>query len=138
MKYLIILLFLFTAQSFANPLKVKGLLCNYDTTHSTPYAFYFNSDYGTYFYRNISKINDEFSINEVKKDIYSTDKDFIYTTYYKVNRKTLALIHIYKGSDSKVGTCEVFNDHKSLEIKFKELKDKYQEEYNKTLEGNKI
>mgnify|MGYP003640686136 CR=1 FL=1 len=96
MKYLLILLFLFTAQSFANPLKVKGLLCNYDKTHSTPYAFYFNSDYGTYFYHNISKRNDEFSI------------------------------------------YEVFNDHKSLEIKFKELKDKYQEEYNKTLEVNKI
>ena len=88
------------------------------------------------FYKYITKRNDQFYINDVAKANFSSDKDFIYLSYYQINRKTLALS--VKQTEKEVGTCEVFNTHKSLDLKLKEVKDKIQEKYNKSLEGNKI
>ena len=78
-----------------------------------------------------------------KSAVYITntfdDKDFIslWGNQMKVNRKTLK----YVSMDNAYGTlgyCEVFNDFKKLNKAYTKIKNKYQEEYNKTLEGNKI
>ena len=140
MKYLLILLFLFSTQSFAN-LDGKGLLCIDKEGYPMAYYFYTNITVGDkvekrakYRWKSLFLKIDTISIKEVKDRDYSTNKDFIDLGNIKINRKTLE--GIYNGK--VVGTCEVSNDQKDLDIKINEMKEQYQQKLNKTLEGNKI
>ena len=126
-----------SAQSFAS-LEGKGLLCTYDPIkikNVKPEAYFFHSE-KYYALHNINLTGDIFSIKSDETRLYQTDKDFIYLgMYYKVNRKNLDFIN---RPDEITGKCEVFNNHKKLQEKHIEIRDKFQEEYNKSLEGNKI
>ncbi len=134
MKYLLILLFLFSTQVFAN-LKGKGLFCIDKEGHPMAYYFYTDITVGDkYRWKSLFLKNDTISIKEVIGRDYSTNKDFIDLGNIKINRKTLE--GIYNGE--VVGTCEVSNDHNDLDIKINEMKEQYQQKLNKTLEGNKI
>ena len=137
MKYLLILLYLFSAQVFAN-LNGKGLLCTF-SNYTYPEAFYFTSD--KYFsYDAIQLVNDTYWIYSRKDKYYKTDIDFIYLEdFAKVNRKTLEFF-INAMPKESLGKCEAYNSNEieGLKVKHKDIKMLLQEKYNKKLEGNKI
>lgn len=137
MKYLLILLLLFSTQVFPN-LNGKGLLCTF-FKNTSPEAYYFTSD-KNFTYDNISLVNDTYKIFTRKINDYKTDIDFIYLKdFAKVNRKTLE-IFITSNPDKPFGKCEAYNSNEieGLKVEHKDIKMLLQEKYNKKLEGNKI
>ena len=137
--FLFLLFFIFSNNSFAN-LIGKGVLCNLDREGVRPFAFYFITE-TSYDYDEIRTNGDTYYIKSSWQKYYF-DRDFIGVgdLYYNylINRKTLELFS-YK-DEKKIGTCEVFNDHKNLKNKIIEIKDKYQQEHdrNSEKEENKL
>ena len=141
MKIILSIIFMFlSTQSFAD-LTGKGLICTFTDSGFTEYkprSFYFTST-ENYERRIITEKNDKFKILLIDESRYKTDKDFIslWGNEMKVNRKTLKYVSMNDGFGT-LGYCEVFDNFKKLDKAYTKIKNKYQEEYNKTLEGNKI
>ena len=128
-----------SAQSFAD-LQGKGLICTltkegYTTFRPRAISFISPTKYAR---RLIIEKNDIFTYDR-EEGKYRTDKDFIslLTHQIKINRKTLEYISM-DNAYGTLGYCEVFDNYEKLNKAYTNIKNKYQEEYNKTLEGNKI
>ena len=128
-----------SAQSFAN-LQGKGLICTLTKEGYTtfkPRAIHFKYS-KKYIRRIIIKENDSYKFDKVSGE-YKTDKDFIslLTHQMKINRKTLEYISM-DNAYGTLGNCEIFDNYEKLMKAYLKIRETYQEEYNKTLEGNKL
>ncbi len=128
-----------SAQSFAK-LQGKGLICTLTKEGYTTYrprAIHFKYP-KKYIRRVIIKENDNYIFDKVSGE-YKTDKDFIslLTHQIKINRKTLEYISM-DNAYGTIGKCEIFDNYEKLMKVYLKIRETYQEEYNKTLEGNKL
>ena len=129
MKYLLILLFLFSTQSFAD-IKGKALICKWEDSIKG-YIFLDDYDYQMYWIR---QKNDTYSVNITGLYKYKLNPDEITLNNRIINRKTLRIFD-FLGYDK--GQCEL-TEYKTIRDKIVEHKNELQKKYNKKLEGNKI
>ena len=166
MKYLLILLFLFSTHSFSGEIDGKGIECNatrLDNSISAIQMWWFNNDKVTMVYVNkldYSRVPNTEILNNKYNSIgveYTTTADKVvwsvytgdkYTAY--LNRKTLEYT-VKERDDTMVvkviikGTCRVITgfeevirkQDEDIEI-YEEEKRKKEEEERKAREGNKI
>ena len=162
MKYLLILLFLFSTHSFSGELDGKGIDCVVTNNsiikkNKRKQMWWFNNGLVSpisvsYEAKDsslvITKIPGYNLINEreLRKvplnlfefiDEYYVDADYIYWRSmfvdYKLNRKNLKI-----KTDNMKGTCRVFVGFEEVEKRQEELLQKAKDKYNKAREGNKI
>ena len=118
MKYLIILLFLFSTHSFTSELDGKGLTCyKIEANNLKKYsAYYFKKNKKVKVY-NLKKIKDEIKVKYSNDLKYTNGIDFItiFTNYsfYKIDKKTLEVV------SGKKTQCKL---HSSLLEVFKQMK----------------
>ena len=117
MKYLLILLFLFSTHSFSADLDGKGLTCyKIEVNNLKKYSAYYFKKKKVKVY-NLKKIENEIKIKYSYDLKYTNDKDFITIfnnySFYKIDRKTLEI-----ASDKKT-QCKL---HTSLLEVFKQMK----------------
>ena len=118
MKYLIILLFLFSTHSFTSELDGKGLTCYKIEANNLKkyFAYYFKKNNKVKFY-NLKKIKDEIKVKYSNDLKYTNGIDFItiFTNYsfYKIDKKTLEVV------SGKKAQCKL---HSSLLEVFKQMK----------------
>ena len=132
MKYLLILLFLFSTHSFSAGLDDKGITCNkIEENNLKKYsAYYFKKNKKVKVY-NLKKIKDEIKVKYSDELKYTNSKDFItiFTNYsfYKIDRKTLKLV------SGKKTQCKL---HSSLLEVFKQMKIYANQEKEKLVKYN--
>ena len=127
MKYLLILLFLFSTHSFSGDADGKGIDCNFnkiDEKKNYKIMFWFNNNKVSKVWANwIGKTPDKKITTGGTRYIYDTDfikMPFSIGFHYILNRKTLIIeegVNRYsdnKWSVSRKGTCEVFKGFKKV------------------------
>ena len=133
MKYLLILLLLFSNLCFSADLGGKGLTCyNIEERNLKKYfAYFFKKNKKVKVY-NLKKIKDEIKVKYSNDLKYTNSIDFItvYTNYsfYKIDKKTLKLV-----SDEKT-QCKF---HSSMLEVFKQMKIYANQEKEKLVKYNK-
>ncbi len=162
MKYLLILLFLFSTHSFSGEIDGKGIDCLFKVKRGEEQKMYwFNnglvsqvtSTYKVKDGRPEIKIKPNIDIKEEKKlkeikpipdfsiNEYNADADYIYwkaILNYKLNRKNLKITVDGEKKNLSKGTCRAFVGFEEVEKRQEELLQKAKDEYNKAREGNKI
>ena len=129
MKYLLILLILFSTQAYSKSPEGKGLICAYGKNKDVYEAYlFFNKKY-------ISKFlyleNYKFSIKQNEKRSYSITKDFINLIPFKIHKKNLLVIDTE--FNKIIGSCKIVSSHnKTMEIMY-QLKNMYQNEIDKKI-----
>ena len=143
MKYLLILLFLFSSPSFAS-FEEKTLICEYkfNDEPEKEYFYYFEfTKTSIVLSFELERNKDKYKWNKSFDYRYSTDSDYIYLSVGnykgKLNRKTLILTDTSKDSSKDIGKCELYSKEEAS-IKKLQILNQVQEEYNKAREGNKI
>lgn len=132
-KYFLILIFLFSGNSFADDLDGKGLTCvkNEESNLKKYSAYYFNKNRKVKFY-NLKEIKGEIKIKYLNDFKYTNDKDFIkiFTNYsfYKINRKKLEIV------SGKSNQCKL---HNSLLDVFKQMNIYAKQEKKKLVNDNR-
>ena len=122
MKYLLLLLILFSSLANSKSPEGKGLICAYGKNKDVYEAYlFFNKQY-------ISKFlfleNNTFKIRQNEKRNYSLTKEFINLLPFKIHKKNLKVIDTE--FNRIIGSCEIVNSHnKAMEFMHK-LKNKYQ------------
>ena len=138
----IILIFIST-QSFANPLKGKGLICKIKNNYKYVFnyeAFYFKKDKAIYSSLEIDN-DDKWGFRENSTDKYSVTSDSIYPLdgSRRVSRKSLIYYGTYVGGDTaEIGSCEAYSSKREFNKAKKKITRERQIEYNKGMKGNKI
>ena len=129
MKYLLILLILFSTQAYSKSPEGKGLICAYGKYKDVYEAYlFFNKKY-------ISKFlyleNYKFSIKQNEKRSYSITKDFINLIPFKIHKKNLLVIDTE--FNKIIGSCKIVSSHnKTMEMMY-QLKNMYQNEIDKKI-----
>ena len=129
MKYLLILLILFSTQAYSKSPEGKGLICAYGKNKDVYEAYlFFNKKY-------ISKFlyleNYKFSIKQNEKRSYSITKDFINLIPFKIHKKNLLVIDTE--FNKIIGSCKIVSSHnKTMEMMY-QLKNMYQNEIDKKI-----
>ena len=129
MKYLLILLILFSTQVYSNSPEGKGLICAYGKNKDIYEAYlFFNKKY-------ISKFlfleNYKFRIKQNEKRDYSITNDFINLFPFKIHKKNLLVIDIE--FNRIIGNCQIVSSHnKTMELMY-QLKNIYQNKIDKKL-----
>ena len=129
MKYLLILLILFSTQAYSKSPVGKGLICTYGKNKDIYEAYlFFNKKY-------ISKFlfleNNKFSIRQNEKRNYSVTNDFINLLPFKIHKKNLQVINTE--FNRIIGSCEIVNSHdKAMEF-MHQIKNMYQNKIDKNL-----
>ena len=129
MKYLLILLILFSTQAYSKSPEGKGLICAYGKNKDIYEAYlFFNKKY-------ISKFlyleNYKFSIKQNAKRSYSITKDFINLIPFKIHKKNLLVIDTE--FNKIIGSCKIVSSHnKTMEMMY-QLKNMYQNEIDKKI-----
>ena len=129
MKYLLILLILFSTQAYSKSPEGKGLICAYGKNKDIYEAYlFFNKKY-------ISKFlyleNYKFSIKQNEKRSYSITKDFINLIPFKIHKKNLLVIDTE--FNKIIGSCKIVSNHnKTMEMMY-QLKNMYQNEIDKKI-----
>ena len=131
MKYLLILLLLFSTKSFAD-LKGKSLLCKKKNNELSGYFFEKNYKYHVI---SLYLVNDTFRISSTSLIDYSLEPDKIKTGLTYINRVTLKMIGSINGKE--LGQCELYNPEE-IDDRIEEHRNERQRIYNKKLEGNKL
>ena len=127
MKYLLILLILFSTQVYSNSPEGKGLICTYGKNKDIYEAYlFFNKKY-------ISKFlfleNNKFSIRQNEKRDYSVTNDFINLLPFKIHKKNLLVIDTE--FNRIIGSCQIVSSHnKTMELMY-QLKNMYQNKIDK-------
>ena len=129
MKFLLILLTLFSTLAYSKSPEGKGLICAYGKNKDVYEAYlFFNKKY-------ISKFlyleNYKYSIKQNEKRSYSITNDFINLIPFKIHKKNLLVI------DTKfnkiIGSCQIVSSHnKTMELMY-QLKNIYQNKIDKKL-----
>tara|TARA_A100001011_G_scaffold360126_1_gene407178 strand:+ start:770 stop:1174 length:405 start_codon:yes stop_codon:yes gene_type:complete len=129
MKYLLILLILFSTQVYSNSPEGKGLICAYGKNKDIYEAYlFFNKKY-------ISKFlfleNYKFRIKQNEKRSYSITNDFINLLPFKIHKKNLLVIDTE--FNRIIGNCQIVSTHnKTMELMY-QLKNMYQNKVDKKL-----
>ena len=129
MKFLLILLTLFSTQAYSKSPEGKGLICAYGKNKDVYEAYlFFNKKY-------ISKFlyleNYKYRIKQNEKRSYSITNDFINLIPFKIHKKKLQVINTE--FNRIIGSCEIVNSHDKA-IKFMhQIKKVYQNKIDKNL-----
>lgn len=129
MKYLLILLILFSTQVYSNSPEGKGLICAYGKNKDIYEAYlFFNKKY-------ISKFlfleNYKFRIKQNEKRSYSITNNFINLLPFKIHKKNLLVIDTE--FNRIIGNCQIVSSHnKTMELMY-QLKNMYQNKIDKKL-----
>ena len=129
MKYLLILLILFSTKVYSNSPEGKGLICAYGKNKDIYEAYlFFNKKY-------ISKFlfleNYKFRIKQNEKRSYSITNDFINLFPFKIHKKNLLVIDTE--FNRIIGNCQIVSTHnKTMELMY-QLKNMYQNKIDKKL-----
>ena len=129
MKYLLILLILFSTQVYSNSPEGKWLICAYGKNKDIYEAYlFFNKKY-------ISKFlfleNYKFRIKQNEKRSYSITNDFINLLPFKIHKKNLLVIDTE--FNRIIGNCQIVSTHnKTMELMY-QLKNMYQNKIDKKL-----
>ena len=129
MKYLLILLILFSTQVYSNSPEGKGLICAYGKNKDIYEAYlFFNKKY-------ISKFlfleNYKFRIKQNEKRSYYITNDFINLFPFKIHKKNLLVIDTE--FNRIIGNCQIVSSHnKTMEFMY-QLKNMYQNKIDKKL-----
>ena len=129
MKYLLILLILFSTQVYSNSTEGKGLICAYGKNKDIYEAYlFFNKKY-------ISKFlfleNYKFRIKQNEKRSYSITNNFINLLPFKIHKKNLLVIDTE--FNRIIGNCQIVSSHnKTMELMY-QLKNMYQNKIDKKL-----
>ena len=127
MKYLLILLTLFSIQTYSKSPEGKGLICAYGKNKDVYEAYlFFNNKYISNF---LYLENHKFSIKQNEKRSYSITNDFINLIPFKIHKKNLLVIDTE--FNKIVGSCQIVNSHnKTMELMY-QLKNIYQNKIDK-------
>ena len=129
MKYLLILLILFSTQVYSRSPEGKGIICAYGKNKDVYEAYlFFNKKY-------ISKFlyleNYVFSIKQNEKRSYFVTNDFINLIPFKIHKKNLLVIDTE--FNKIIGSCQIVSSHnKTMELMY-QLKNMYQNKIDKIL-----
>ena len=129
MKFLLILLTLFSTQVYSESPEGKGLICAYGKNKDVYEAYlFFNKKY-------ISKFlyleNFKYSIKQNEKRNYSITNDFINLIPFKIHKKNLLVIDTE--FNKIIGSCQIVSSHnKTMELMY-QLKNMYQNKIDKKL-----
>ena len=147
MKYLLILLFLFSTHSFSGEFDERGLLCKFSLTEKESknvimFLVTFNGDKSTY---NFLQRNEETGKLESHIQIYKfiSNEDFIIFKYtsgdkkLEVNRKSLEFTDYHPLRKPENGICKVHEVGEAA-IEYKKYVEEKQKVWEKRFEGNKI
>ena len=139
MKVILSLIIMFlSAQSFADELEGKGLICDGSLSYGFGFNFKKNGKYQKY---EIARFGDELSVGNYAEKLYLTDAttitllNFIGDITAYIDRKTLKLTYD-KGYDAKA-TCKVIQDG-TLLLKLNEKAKIEQKLYDAQRKENKI
>ena len=129
MKYLLILLTLFSIQAYSKSPEGKGLICAYGKNKDVYEAYlFFNKKYISNF---LFLENYKFSIKQNEKRSYSITNDFINLLPFKIHKKNLLVIDTE--FNRIIGNCQIVSSHnKTMELMY-QLKNKYQNKIDKKL-----
>ena len=129
MKFLLILLTLFSTLAYSKSPEGKGLICTYGKNKDVYEAYlFFNKKY-------ISKFlyleNYRYSIKQNEKRSYSITNDFINLIPFKIHKKNLLVIDTE--FNKIIGSCQIVSNHnKTMELMY-QLKNTYQNKIDKKL-----
>lgn len=122
MKYLLILLILFSIHANTKSPEGKGLICAYGKNKDVYEAYlFFNKKYISKF---IFLENNKYKIRQNEKRNYSLTNDFINLLPFKIHRKNLQVIDTE--FNKIIGSCEVVNSHSEAVEFMHQLKNIYQ------------
>ena len=129
MKYLIILLILFSTQAYSKSPDGKGLICTYGKNKDIYEAYlFFNEKYISMF---LFLENNKISIRQNEKRNYSVNNDFINLLPFKIHKKNLQVINTE--FNRIIGSCEIVNSHEKAMEFMHQIKNKYQNKIDKNL-----
>ena len=129
MKFLLILLTLFSTQTYSKSPEGKGLICAYGKNKDVYEAYlFFKKKY-------ISKFlyleNYIYSIKQNEKRSYSITNNFINLIPFKIHKKNLLVIDTE--FNKIIGSCQIVSSHnKTMELMY-QLKNMYQNKIDKKL-----
>lgn len=129
MKYLLIILLLFSAQTYSKNPKGKGLICAFGKKRNIyeTYLFYEKKYISNY----IILEKDIYKVKKNEKKNYSVTKNFIDIKPFIINKKNLTIVDTE--FNKIVGSCEIVNSHnKAIEF-IHQLKKIYQYKIDKNL-----
>ena len=143
MKYLLILLFLFSTHSFSGELDDKNLICDW----AKPISKGWDTKYGYEFYSNLvrtwylAKNNKEGGFFELAsyfhRDEYSSDASYIKWDSKTLDRKTLELTDKNIHNINNLATCKVVSKT-DIFTQLRLRKEELNKVIKKAREGNKI
>ncbi len=128
-KYLLILLILFSTQAYSNNTKGKGLICAFGKKRNIYEAYLFYEKKYTSKYIFLEK--DTYKVRKNEKRNYFLTKDFINIKPFIINKKSLKIIDTE--FNRIIGSCEVVNSHTEAIEFINQLKNIYQNKINKKL-----
>ena len=129
MKYLIILLILFSTQAYSKSPDGKGLICTYGKNKDIYEAYlFFNEKYISMF---LFLENNKFSVRQNEKKNYSVTNDFINLLPFKIHKKNLQVINTE--FNRIIGICEIVNSHDKAKEFMYQIKKMYQNKIDKNL-----
>ena len=129
MKYLIILLILFSTQAYSKSPDGKGLICTYGKNKDIYEAYlFFNEKYISMF---LFLENNKFSVRQNEKKNYSVTNDFINLLPFKIHKKNLQVINTE--FNRIIGSCEIANSHDNANEFMYQIKKMYQNKIDKNL-----
>ena len=129
MKYLLILLILFSTQVYSRSPEGKGIICAYGKNKDVYEAYlFFNKKY-------ISKFlfleKNKFTIRQNEKRNYSMTNNYINLLPFKIHKKKLQIIDTE--FNRIIGSCEIFKSHNKAMEFMHQLKNMYQNKIDKNL-----
>ena len=129
MKYLLILLILFSTQAYSKSPDGKGLICTYGKNKDIYEAYlFFNEKYISMF---LFLENNKFSVRQNEKKNYSVTNDFINLLPFKIHKKNLQVINTE--FNRIIGSCEIVNSHDKAKEFMYQIKKMYQNKIDKNL-----
>ena len=134
MKYLLILLFLFSNQGFVNSLDGKGFICTFGKKKNIyeSYLFYEKKYISKYLFLE----KGSYKIRENEKRNYSITKSFINIKPFLINKESLKIIDTE--FNRIIGSCEIVISHNKANNFMHELKNIYQKKIDKKLGREEI
>ena len=127
MKYLFILIILFSTKAYSKSPEGKGLICAFGKKSNfyETYLFFEKKYISKYLFLK----NDTYEVRKNEKRNYSITKNFITMKPFLINKKSLKIIDTE--FNRVIGSCKVVNSHKKAIEFIYQLKDIYQNKIDK-------